>query len=69
MAKFDIEHKINQNTLVVIIGALFVFVSEYFKIAFIVWATGVVLIVPSTVSVLITLIAYTTNYWKKKTKI
>ena len=68
MAKFNIDQKINQNTICLIVGALLIGASERLGFGYVVWCVGVSIVVVSAVSVCLSLIPYTINYWKEKMK-
>lgn len=64
--EIKINQKINQNTIIMLIGFSFVCISEHLNLSDgVLWAAWVVLLV-SMVSVLATIVAYTVKYWKNK---
>lgn len=66
MSDIRIDQKINQNTISMAVGAIFVVLEQYFMLPDSIYYVGCTIMIASAISVVVGLIPYSINYWYKK---
>ncbi|GEP52718.1 hypothetical protein FNO01nite_33900 [Flavobacterium noncentrifugens] len=67
MSVDNFKINLNQNLWGLLLALLSLGVAEYFKLCILYWF-GLILSILTSISFLVTLLAYTINYWKNKIK-
>ena len=62
----DIKQSVNQNVFILIVSLSALGAADYFKLSCWFWTIGLILSIVSSISVIVSLYAYTDDYYKNK---